>query len=74
KENRWVLNNLIDLRRVFREELENALLAYIIIESVINAIEKDGGVLVRNKYDVELIDVDEVYDGINELWNVMREH
>ncbi|MEM2253392.1 MAG: YkgJ family cysteine cluster protein [Desulfurococcaceae archaeon] len=74
KENRWVLNNSIDLRKVFREELENALLAYIIIESVINAIEKDGGVLIRNKYDVELIDVDEVYDGINELWNVVREH
>lgn len=74
RENKWVLSNSIDLRRVFHKELENALLAYIIIESVINVIEKDGGALVRDKYNAELIDVDEAYDGINELRNVMGEH
>lgn len=75
KENKWILNNSIDLRKVFREELKNALLAYIIIESIINAIEKDKGVLVRENYDAaRLIDVDEVYSGINGLQNIMEEY
>ncbi len=73
-ENKWILNSSIDLQKVFHKELDSALLAFIIIESIISAIEKDGGVLVHGKYDAaELIDVDEAYDGINELLNAAGE-